>query len=933
MNKKALFPLISLFLLVTGIILPESVRAQISEGGIPASFKYSNTLKSDLPTVRIPVNFSVEDLKTVDAWQVSQGAPLKVAKLIDTDLSPENAGNWTTLPGGEKIWQLRLQAKDAIALMLYYKEFYIPEGGRLFIYNADKSQVIGAFTHNTNPATSLYATEFIAGDDLILEYEAAENGEMPRIRINEIGYGYNHLSVSTKANSGACMVNINCEEGDAWQKEKKGVCRIIEKIGKDSYLCSGSLVNNTNEDLAPYILSAFHCTESQEGYAATPDDYKQWTFYFNYEYTDCEGTSAQKSNTVTGATKKAYTSIDGASDGLLLLLNQQIPESYDVYYNGWDRNETPAQSGVGIHHPGGDYKKISTFNAPASEATWYSIVEKDTVTGDAKAHWNVVFEQTTNGHAVTEGGSSGSPLFNQNGLIVGTLSGGNSSCKLDELNGINLYGKLSYHWNKYTSSDSTHMDKFLDPANKNITRLEGRYASGRKPAPSNLKLSYKQKKVSMSWNAPSSTEGLEKYLVYDNNTLITETTSASYTYETEDFGSKLFRVSAYYNDGKESATASASVTIPEYKSPGNITATVNGNNVVVKWEEPEYFQTLYWGNMEGGLGQWSLGTDPLYVGQLWETSDLTSIHKKTIKYIMFYPIKGASYSIVIVQGNKKYTQKVDNPVYDVMNTIELKTPFVINSSEDMIVSVYISNIQKEVFPIICDQGPAVNKKGNIISEDGKEWQYIYSPEDGFDCNFFVLTVVSSKEGTLSTLRSSSTGNKIINKSEININTIAKPLTTEKVTTGLSTRSQVASAFPEITAYYVYRNGQKIGETVRTINEYTDKNAPEASHIYAVSTRYNDEESRKIDIEKEVSVDNEKLTVSEVAITPTRFSNQVQLINSGRINLLEVVSAAGNIMLRKEKPGSIIDTQALPSGIYFFRIHTDKEVKVVKGFKL
>ena len=49
MNKKALFPLISLFLLVTGIILPESVRAQISEGGIPASFKYSNTLKSDLP--------------------------------------------------------------------------------------------------------------------------------------------------------------------------------------------------------------------------------------------------------------------------------------------------------------------------------------------------------------------------------------------------------------------------------------------------------------------------------------------------------------------------------------------------------------------------------------------------------------------------------------------------------------------------------------------------------------------------------------------------------------------------------------------------------------------------------------------------------------------------------------------------------------------
>lgn len=36
MNKKALFPLIGLFLLVTGIVLPGSAHAQISEGGTPA---------------------------------------------------------------------------------------------------------------------------------------------------------------------------------------------------------------------------------------------------------------------------------------------------------------------------------------------------------------------------------------------------------------------------------------------------------------------------------------------------------------------------------------------------------------------------------------------------------------------------------------------------------------------------------------------------------------------------------------------------------------------------------------------------------------------------------------------------------------------------------------------------------------------------------
>ena len=125
MNKKVLFPLISLLLLLAGTTLPESAYAQISEGGTPVSFQYQNTLKSDLPTIQIPVDFSVEDMKTVDRWQVSQGAPLKVSKLIQTDLSIDNAGNWIILPGGEKIWQLRLQAKNAIALMLYYKEFYM----------------------------------------------------------------------------------------------------------------------------------------------------------------------------------------------------------------------------------------------------------------------------------------------------------------------------------------------------------------------------------------------------------------------------------------------------------------------------------------------------------------------------------------------------------------------------------------------------------------------------------------------------------------------------------------------------------------------------------------------------------------------------------------------------------------------------------------
>lgn len=937
MNKKDLLSLISFALFCIGMIFPQTVNAQISEGGTPLSFASQNRLKSDLPAVQIPIQFSVEDLKIVDAWQVSQGAPLKLATLIETDLGIGNSGNQITLPDGKSIWQLRIQAKGAIALMLYYDAFYIPEGGRLFIYNADKTQVIGAFTNQTNPASPGYATEFIAGDDLVLEYESAAGSNTPRIHISEIGYGYNHLSVSRKTAtraediSGACMVDINCEEGDAWQKEKRGVCQLIEKIGKGTYLCSGSLINNTKEDMTPYILSAFHCTEDQFGKATTKDEYNKWLFYFHYENTGCNNAFPNIAyKTIVGSTKVAASPIDGGSDGLLLRLNQQIPENYDVYYNGWDRSNTAAQSGVGIHHPGGDYMKISTFNSPVKDATWYG---EDKSQGYRNAHWNVIFEATANGHAITEGGSSGSPLFNQSELVVGTLSGGNSSCKPDELDGINLYGKLYNHWDKYSKADTARMDKYLDPLNTGATLLEGRYATGRKPAPSNLIASYQNNAVNMSWKAPSSTTGLSKYIIYKNNTQIGESQQTSFADTDPETGTALYRVSALYTDKKESSATHGYVLVPEYKAPTNVTAIADqSNNVTVNWKKPVYYKSLYWGSNEAAFNI-SFGIDNMYFGQLWEATDLTSLHKKTIRAVQFLPLSGASYSIFIMQGNIKYEQKVNNAMYDNINLIQLKTPFVIDNTEDLIATIHVSDIGKDVYPIVCDNGPAVNKKGNILSEDGIKWEYYNDPSDDpeqyFDSNFYLSILVSSEEGVLTKARSSSSyTNQAIGKSSI------KAVSTRKTNvSAVSLRSEEATAFLEPTGYNIYRNSLKQGEIRdKTVLEYMDKNVLPAHYTYQVSAVYGNEESEKSEASKEVSVDNESIPIPEITIMPTSFGQQVRLNGNERVALLEVVSADGKLLISKKHPEATIHTESLPAGIYFFRIHTDNEVKVIKGIK-
>ncbi|WP_246867105.1 T9SS type A sorting domain-containing protein [Parabacteroides distasonis] len=166
----------------------------------------------------------------------------------------------------------------------------------------------------------------MAGDDLILEYAAAPSGEMPRLKISGIGYGYNHLSVVSPGSdwdwkegyepSGPCMVNINCEEGTLWQKQKKGVCHMVQLIDGMAYICSGSLVNNTAKDKKPYILSAFHCSQTTDGSAtATSEELNQWVFIFNKEhigYSNDSEIADYHSTTMVGCTRKAITpAIDG----------------------------------------------------------------------------------------------------------------------------------------------------------------------------------------------------------------------------------------------------------------------------------------------------------------------------------------------------------------------------------------------------------------------------------------------------------------------------------------------------------------------------------------------------------------------------------------------------------------------------------------------
>ncbi len=363
------------------------------------------------------------------------------------------------------LWLLKIRSNNAKALNIYSNNFYIPKGGELYIYNSDHSQLIGAFTSINNHESKSFATEMVVGEEIIIEYfQPKEITQRAEIQLSDIGYAYRDFGYDiTKFSdefgaSGSCNVNVNCPEGNNYRNAQRGVVRILMRMGDGSSgWCTGSLVNNTSRDLTPYVLSAAHCVEDM----VSSYYYNYFVFYFNYESSGCTtGNIEPTPNTMTGASFKAAGT---ASDFLLLQLNQNVPTTYNAYWNAWSISTSASTSGVSIHHPSGDIKKISTYNTALQTANL----------GYGSTHWLAKWVQTQTNYGITEKGSSGCPLFNAQSQIVGTLTGGTSACNATIGNRVDYYGKFSYSWASNGTTDNKMLKPWLDPLNLGVTTFRG----------------------------------------------------------------------------------------------------------------------------------------------------------------------------------------------------------------------------------------------------------------------------------------------------------------------------------------------------------------------------------------------------------------------------------------------------------------------------
>ena len=433
--------------------MTQGAQAQVEYGGHPM---WDSHLLPDLPMETLPA-VDREALAAQDAvTDLEKTAPWRFGVEYEVSWSPETHGLWT-VEGNERVWRLVVHCPEALGVSFLFDTFTVPKGARLFTWNAERTVFRGAFDHRSNADGGSWALGQTPGDRVVLEYREPLNAAFAGlIHLTQVVHSYRglfgyaqtqqeELDRGPFGNSGACNINVNCPEGATWSTEKRSVALIVEG---GSAICTGALVNNTAQDGTPYFLTANHCVGNNTNSVAN------WIYYFNHESAGCSGSSGPTNQSISGSSFKAK---NAGSDFALLELNSTPPASFNVQYAGWDRSGVAPTAVTSIHHPSGDVKKICfdedgpVANQQGGAAVWYI------------SQWEA---------GVTEPGSSGSPLFDQNHRVVGQLYGGGAACAGSSNNGQpDWYGRFNVSWDG--NSPTTRLRDWLDPAGMNPTVLNG----------------------------------------------------------------------------------------------------------------------------------------------------------------------------------------------------------------------------------------------------------------------------------------------------------------------------------------------------------------------------------------------------------------------------------------------------------------------------
>lgn len=359
-----------------------------------------------VPRVELPP-LDLATILTQDA-QADPTAPPRVGvdRPMPLVLTPRTGGVWSDEGDGTWTWRLRLRDPGARAMRIWLED--VRDIGRSGVRVADAAgrqveqiDVTAAIAGRRSWSSAL------PGDEVLVEYrvpaEALEAAQTA-VRIGGVAHLYHESfredPVPATTLRGECNQDVACESPNTIARDSVG--RMSYSKNGSQYVCTGALLVDRNPlTWVPYFLTAAHCISTQ-------DVVDSLTVYWFYQRSICGGSSPTLSSRPR-STGGALLVTSPDTDMTLIRLGQFATSGQG--FSGWTSGSlgltTPC---VGLHHPGGRVKEFSSGQRDSQPLNCTSRPASNYYYGN----WTI---------GMTEGGSSGSPLFNDQWRIVGQLYG------------------------------------------------------------------------------------------------------------------------------------------------------------------------------------------------------------------------------------------------------------------------------------------------------------------------------------------------------------------------------------------------------------------------------------------------------------------------------------------------------------------------------
>jgi lysyl endopeptidase len=448
--------------------------------------------------------------------------PRQIAQPVNVDIDPTIDGDWEKLTDGKSILRMRISSRGAHSLSLGFKRYHMPEETMMYLYSPDYSVVLGPYDSGDNQEHGQLWLPRIPSDEIVIEIQTTDKLRADLdLRLSSVNHGYRNAVKREEESSDtviytedshdfdgnllcddfpsdcpgtlACNVDVACVHDDIYPgSDPDSLSNIlphttdwhipIKAVGQlDIYGgvcgCTGTLVNNTNNDGDLLFMTASHCFQQcvekhmkvggptyEEDGVTVEEMLKTVKVYWNYvndscrDYKNSEKDDWDEENrpdpegsqvTIGGAEKlKEWDYYKDAKDTMFLRLKGDVV-GIDVAFAGWDRSGSLPASVVSVHHPMAQEKRISISLNP-------KLTDDDE---DINAYvWSI---------GVAQHGSSGSTFFDPNGRMVcsGLSHGGVNSCKNAHYDGIKDCGRLSELWDG--------LAPYLDPSGTGATHIDG----------------------------------------------------------------------------------------------------------------------------------------------------------------------------------------------------------------------------------------------------------------------------------------------------------------------------------------------------------------------------------------------------------------------------------------------------------------------------